>query len=166
MLDDPNTVLRNHNIGLTITGGITLSVSTFSAPPPLFGGGAENIAFLLGNPGALVNPIPPGQNAQTIQMDAVFWIEAVEHTIEVPIFAPGDAPLTLSPAQTVPGHPVPLFSVKPPMPIEVPRTITVSSTQIQYSQRVILNFNGLSWPHISVATLVPANAVTISPTSW
>lgn len=25
--------------------------------------------------------------------------------------------------------------------------------QLQYSQRVLLNFNGLSWPHISVATL-------------
>lgn len=27
--------------------------------------------------------------------------------------------------------------------------------QLQYSQRVLLNFNGLSWPHISVATLQP-----------
>lgn len=27
--------------------------------------------------------------------------------------------------------------------------------QLQYSQRVLLNFNGLSWPHVSVATLVP-----------
>jgi hypothetical protein len=27
-------------------------------------------------------------------------------------------------------------------------------TQLQYSQRVLLNFKGLSWPHISVATLV------------
>jgi hypothetical protein len=26
--------------------------------------------------------------------------------------------------------------------------------QLQYTQRVLLNFNGLSWPHISVATLV------------
>ena len=26
--------------------------------------------------------------------------------------------------------------------------------QLQYTQRVILNFNGLSWPHITVATLV------------
>jgi hypothetical protein len=26
--------------------------------------------------------------------------------------------------------------------------------QLQYSQRVLLNFNGLSWPHISVATLL------------
>jgi len=26
-------------------------------------------------------------------------------------------------------------------------------TQLQYSQTVLLNFNGLSWPHITVATL-------------
>jgi hypothetical protein len=30
------------------------------------------------------------------------------------------------------------------------------SLQLQYSQRVLLNFNGLSWPHITVATLTPA----------
>jgi hypothetical protein len=28
------------------------------------------------------------------------------------------------------------------------------ATQLQYSQIVLLNFNGLSWPHVSVATLV------------
>jgi hypothetical protein len=28
--------------------------------------------------------------------------------------------------------------------------------QLQYSQRVLLNFNGLSWPHVSVATLLKA----------
>ena len=26
-------------------------------------------------------------------------------------------------------------------------------TQLQYAQKVLLNFNGLSWPHVSVATL-------------
>ncbi len=26
--------------------------------------------------------------------------------------------------------------------------------QLQYSQRVLLNFNGISWPHVSVATLI------------
>ena len=26
--------------------------------------------------------------------------------------------------------------------------------QLQYSQTVLLNFNGLSWPHVSLATLV------------
>jgi hypothetical protein len=30
------------------------------------------------------------------------------------------------------------------------------SLQLQYTQRVLLNFNGLSWPHITVATLTPA----------
>ena len=26
--------------------------------------------------------------------------------------------------------------------------------QLQYTQTVLLNFNGLSWPHVTVATLV------------
>ena len=30
------------------------------------------------------------------------------------------------------------------------------SLQLQYTQRVLLNFNGLSWPHITVATLTPS----------
>jgi hypothetical protein len=30
--------------------------------------------------------------------------------------------------------------------------------QLQYSQTVILNFNNLSWPHVSVATLILSNA--------
>ena len=29
-----------------------------------------------------------------------------------------------------------------------------TNLQLQYSQRVLLNFNGLSWPHLSVATLI------------
>ena len=33
--------------------------------------------------------------------------------------------------------------------------------QIQYSQQVLLNFNGLSWPHVSVATLVPASPLPV-----
>jgi tyrosinase len=37
----------------------------------------------------------------------------------------------------------------------------VTYTQIQYSQNVSLNFAGLTWPHMSVATLVPsANIAT------
>jgi len=39
--------------------------------------------------------------------------------------------------------------------IETIRTAGHPDTfQLQYSQRVLLNFNGLSWPHFSVATLV------------
>lgn len=35
-------------------------------------------------------------------------------------------------------------------------TLQDKSTQIQYSQQVFLNFGGLIWPHVSVATLKPS----------
>ena len=40
-------------------------------------------------------------------------------------------------------------------------TITLSITQIQYSQEVILNFDGMRWPHVSVASLVPAAPIPL-----
>ncbi len=99
-------------------------------------------------------------------MEAVFWIETVEFTIEVPIFQPGQPPLTI-PAETGgAGQPVPEFLVNPPIPITAPRSIKVAAPQIQYSQQVFLNFNGLSWPHVSVATLVPASPVPVPPAAW
>jgi len=55
----------------------------------------------------------------------------------------------------VPNAPVPVFEVNPPKEITVETPITVTSTQIQYSQQVQLNFAALTWPHVSVATLVP-----------
>ena len=56
---------------------------------------------------------------------------------------------------SVPGQSVPTFSVRPPYELEMPREITVKFTQIQYTQLVLLNFAGLTWPHVSVNTLVP-----------
>ena len=35
--------------------------------------------------------------------------------------------------------------------------------QLQYTQRVLLNFNGLSWPHITVATLQRSVPYTVKP---
>jgi hypothetical protein len=37
----------------------------------------------------------------------------------------------------------------------------VTWTQIQYSQNVSLNFNGLTWPHISVATLGDTSTINV-----
>ena len=53
------------------------------------------------------------------------------------------------------------FLVRPPKRLTGPTDIKVTYTQIQYTQRVILNFNGLSWPHVSVATLVPEAPVPV-----
>ena len=46
------------------------------------------------------------------------------------------------------------------------RRITVKSTQIQYSQEVFLNFNTLTWPHVSVATLVPGSPIPVPASAF
>lgn len=165
ILDDPNTLLRNHIHGQTITSTTAIIIST-SPTSPLFGGGTGNIAFLLGDPAALTNPKPPGQNAQDIEMSAIFWIETVQHTILVPPIPPGHPPMEVPSENSVPGVPSPTFILAPPTPITQPRRITFTTPQIQYTQLVMLNFNGLTWPHASVATLVPADPIPVPPSVW
>jgi hypothetical protein len=99
-------------------------------------------------------------------MSAVFWIETVEQTITVPVFNPGDGTVLINGQPIAPGQPFPVFSVTPPVAIPAERQIKVTSTQIQYSQIVILNFANLSWPHVSVATLVPADPVVVPPSAF
>jgi hypothetical protein len=159
MLNDPNTFLRNHISHQTILATTVISIAT-NPEVPLFGGGTDNIAFLLGDAAA------SRPNAQTLQLTATFWIETVEQRILVPIFKPGQPPLKVKGDATVPGQPVPTFIVRPPVEIPVPRPITFTFTQIQYSQVVMLNFNGLTWPHVSVATLLPAGGIAVPPSAW
>jgi hypothetical protein len=161
ILDDPNTVLRNAIASQNIVSTTTISVNT-TAAAPLFGGGSDNIAFLLGDAAALTDPAPAGPNAQTLSMRATFWIETVRHQIVVPPVGPGH-PVVLKPEPHPAGLPVPTFVVTPPVVTTAPRTLTFESKQIQYSQEVFLNFNGLTWPHVSVATLVPHGPV---PVPW
>jgi hypothetical protein len=157
ILDDPNTVLRDAIAKQTITSTTVITISTKPAAP-LFGGGTDNVAFLLGDP-AVAKP-----NAQATQMSAIFWIETVQHVITVPPYIPGQQPVTIPADPASPhGH---VYLVDPPVPVLEPRQVTVYSTQIQYSQTVILNFNGLLWPHVSVATLVPASPVAIPAATW
>ncbi len=151
--------MRNHIAGQKIVATTEISISTNPASL-LFGGGTDNIAFLLGNPTA------SAPNAQILQMTATFFIETVEHVIEVPIFRPGRPPLTILGESGDAGQPVPKFLVHPPIEIKAPRRITVDATQIQYTQKVMLNFNGLTWPHVSVATLVPASPVPVPASAF
>jgi hypothetical protein len=165
ILDDPNTVLREAITGLNILETTVITIST-SPALPLFGGGTDNIAFLWGDAPAVTSPNPSGQNAQAALMTAIFWIEKVQYTITVPPHRLGQHPLLIKPTPTAPRQPVPTFSVRPPVPVSAPRTIKVTATQIQYTQNVTLNFAGLSWPHVSVATLVPASPVPVPPSAW
>jgi hypothetical protein len=157
ILDDPNTVLRDAIAAQTITS--TTIISTATAPAePMFGGGTANIAFLMGDSAGGV------PNALTNFMTATFWIETVEHVVIVPPISPGHPPLQI-PVQ-ITDQPVPTFLIDPPIPIREPLRIVVTSTQIQYSQFVVLFFNELSWPHVSVATLVPSKPIRVPPIAW
>ena len=96
-------------------------------------------------------------------MDAVFWIETVVYNVQVPPLPAGTPPVVLSPVHTnVPV--VPSFLAAIPF---VPGkgfaggVVKVATTQIQYSQKVVLDFNGLTWPHVSVASLVPSEPIPI-----
>jgi hypothetical protein len=159
MLTDPATLLRNHIASQTITSTTVITISTAPAAP-LFGGGTDNIAFLLGDPAA------SAPNAQALKMEATFWIETVEFSIQVPVFKPGQPPLTIPAEAGTAGQPVPDFLINPPVPVTAPRTIKAATTQIQYAQQAFLNFNGLTWPHVSVATLVPAGPVSVPASAW
>jgi hypothetical protein len=174
ILTDPNTALRNQITHQTITQTVVIEISTKPGSPlpggplptgsnpsaPKFGGGTSNIAFLLGQ----ANPPADGptSNANAVQMDAVFWIETVVYDVHVPPMPAGTPPIVLDPVQKGSVPVVPSFVAAIPF---VPGkgfaggTVKVATTQIQYSQKVLLDFNGLSWPHVSVASLVPAAAV-------
>jgi hypothetical protein len=168
ILDNPNLLLRDHIATQDITETTTIEISTHPGSP-LFGGGTDNIAFLLGNPPAQdADPDLPtvDSNAQATLMTATFWIETVKYVIEVPVHRHGSPPLTIAAPTGEAGQPVPRFLVDPPIDIIKPRPITVTSTQIQYSQHVLLNFNGLLWPHVSVATLVPDRPIPVPASAW
>lgn len=189
ILDNPNLVLKNAIVGQNILSFFVFTVDTKPRQVDL-GGGIANIAFLEGDVQAASGQTQVGPNADAADMNATFWIETVQYTITVPPMKVGDvstpirnlflspsereisvltlikAPITRSPDPNVPGAPVPVFSVSPPRDITEDTQITVTSTQIQYSQVVALNFAGLTWPHVSVATLVPQAAQVVPASAF
>jgi hypothetical protein len=160
MLDDPNSVLRTAIAGQNIVSTTQISISTSVVAPIVAGGGTDNISFLVNNGPDTIGS-PNGPNAQSVQMNATFWIETVEHRIVIPpVPHPGPIPV---PLPGLPGHGRVLTVDTGGVTPSTSRTVTIRFTQIQYSQTVFLNFNGLSWPHVSVATLVSATPQPLPP---
>jgi hypothetical protein len=153
ILDNPNLILKKRAAAQNITS-TTVNVISTNPKDPLFGGGTDNIAFLLGDKNATA------PNADAIQMSAIFWIETVKEQITVPAYT-GHHPVIVRGATSA-GNPVVRFSVTSKTPTAKDTTIDVSYTQIQYTQTVLLNFNHLTWPHVSVATLVPNKPVPVA----
>lgn len=156
ILSDPTTILRNHIAGQNIVSTDVLVIDT-SPKAPLFGGGTDNIAFLLGDP----NGTQANANANAVEMKAIFWIETVEHEIHIPVLPLSAQPHILQPAGVKVGQLAPKFALHPAAAVTAPKVIKFRTKQIQYVQQVFLNFKGLSWPHVSVATLVPAYPIPI-----
>lgn len=152
VLDNPNIVLEKANEGKTITKTTVFTVSTVPTAPEL-GGGTANIAFLTG--------AVQGPNAVAVQMSATFWINEVVHQILVPALKSSDSPITIAAPAPHPGALISTFQITPSSESTAAQTISVTSTEIQYSQIVFLNFAGLTWPHTSVATLVSTDLLPV-----
>ena len=173
ILENPNVVLQNEIATQNIESFVTLIVTTDAAdkhptPPPNppapvaptapgFAGGAAEIAFLTGD-----NLTPPQEpNAHAFKARAVFWIETVLETIVVPVAKADGLPITIQAAPREGSSLRPTFTVTLREDLSDPKEIVVRFTQIQYSQTVFLNFKGITWPHVSVATLIPANPIVV-----
>ena len=135
LVDDPNSMLNAANTGKDILGTVTIDLSTDD-----LGSGIENIPFLgVANPAAPGLPFDP--NAFVYSVNATFWIEWVriphEHRPHYPRREHGNRH---------DGEHNPLYEIEPFLS-------EPTYLQLQYSQLVILIFNGVLWPHITVATL-------------
>lgn len=161
-IDDPNSVLREAIEDQDILGFIEINLTTDSQSTtgfPTLGVGSlfetiSNIPFLgvanqTQNPAPSPLPVtPPYQpatlaiqpnttpNAFVYSASATFWIEWVRN--------PGPP---LIPLHEGPGEPCP--------PVRELEPYWEHSTylQLQYSQLVILIFNNVLWPHVTVATM-------------
>src|SRR6202000_2264744 len=103
------------------------------------------------------------RNANAIQMSAIFWVETVTETFTVPA-GTGKQPIIVAGSGNA-GDPVVSYSVTAMTPSTEETVVEVWYTQIQYTPAVLLNFNGLPWPHVSVPTLVPNEPVPVALTT-
>ncbi|CAH0024588.1 unnamed protein product [Clonostachys rhizophaga] len=155
ILNDPNTILRDANKGKDIIENTMFAVSTI-APSGTFGGGTTNIGFNIGADAGLAQAKPENNsgNANAVDVTAQYWVSKIHTKVELdPSMRHGG---TVSPAAQGPRDAVPEFYIDENVRIPPSeKTITVAYYQIQYSQMVVLDFNGLKWPHVTVATLAP-----------
>ena len=163
-VDDPNSVLRDAIADQEILGFIEINLTTDSQSStgiPTLGVGSlfetvSNIPFLgVANqtqnpaPSPLPTlPLPPYQpatlaiepnttiNAFVFSASATFWIEWVRD--------PGEPPIPLHQGSGQPEGPITDLE---------PFWKYATHLQLQYSQLVILIFNNVLWPHVTVATM-------------
>ncbi|KAE9994397.1 hypothetical protein EG327_010837 [Venturia inaequalis] len=159
-------------------------VPTKGQKPTAAASGTSNIAFLDGT-------LTQGPNARTGRVTSTFWISTVLYTLTLPkdftptldnkgnvLMKDGKPVNSLPPFEPTEKSEVNASSGRRKFAAEDDGTFPtfvfpadrfvakgryqVSATQVQYSQTVNLIFNGLVWPHVSVATLVPIRPVVVN----
>jgi hypothetical protein len=163
-LNNPNKYLEDHNRTKNIRDHYTFTLK--SRHDTLPGGGVANIGFLSGGVKPNFSTGATG-NANATNVTCQYWVSTVLHKVVIPKgdWTKADAQILL-PTDDKKDVPGPQFRVDIKKNItKEGQTIDVTSTQIQYSQNVRLDFGTLSWPHISVATLAPALPINILSTN-
>jgi hypothetical protein len=162
-INNPNKYLVEHNLTKDIRDHYIFTLR--SRHDILSGGGVATIGFLSGG---VKTQFPEGAtgNANAIDVICQHWVSTVRRKVVIPKgdWTKADPPILL-PTDDKKDVPGPQFRVDIKRNItKEGQTIDVTSTQIQYSQNVRLDFGELSWPHISVATLAPALPINIPST--
>lgn len=159
-LNNPNQFLTDINANKSIVNNWEFTVKT--KHPTLAGGGVANIAFL--QDGEKIGGSARG-NANAVNVTCTYWVSTVKHQLFIKQGDYTNNDPILTPKDDQNGVPGPRFQIQLKRKTNQDNTIEVTSTQIQYSQNVTLDFGILSWPHISVATLAPALPILISANS-
>ena len=151
--------LRKPSRASKVADTVTFEVATGPFDATLNGGGTANISFLAGTQQTITTQAPGSKgkpNAHAESMTSRFWIETVLYEVTVPEFTTRNATELRPNMPKGSTAPTPVFVVSPPekIPTNI-QTIMIPGIQLQYSQTVHLNFANLTWPHVSVATLVP-----------
>ena len=137
IINNPNSVLQDHIAHQEILGSITIQMSTEAVSP-----GVSQIPFLGVADNSGTSYLASTQNnCYVLSAEATFWLEWVK--------APGE-PHQYHNHHLFEGDHGPLHGLDPYL-------AEPTYLQLQYSQTAILVFNGVFWPHITVATMHLSN---------
>jgi hypothetical protein len=149
IINNPNSVLQDHIAHQEILGTITIDMSTDAVNPQLanlqrFAVGISQIPFLgVADNNGVSYKDSTTNNCYVLKASATFWLEWVK--------APGE------PHHYHNHHLFGLDGNHGPLHHLDPYLGEPTYLQLQYSQTVILVFNKVLWPHITVATMHLSN---------
>jgi hypothetical protein len=149
-ISNPNQFLQAINAKKQFVGHWTFTVRI--KHPNLGGGGVSNIAFLADGDKTKAFSKSVKGNANATDVTCQYW---VKHKVDIPADDYTNKDAKVLPNDDLDDVPGPRFQIPVGKKLTGKKTVELTSTKIQYSQNVRLDFCILAWPHVSVATLAP-----------